>query len=124
MQVQKCKAPTSDGASGTPAPKRGRGAKGRAAKTKEKKMTNSIDYHQPLGLDIGTSRIVVARNANGEYEYESQLNAFLTLPYSKLAASLLERENVFHEVKGSEILVAGNDAQKFAEVFHAETRRP
>src|SRR5262249_48949696 len=31
---------------------------------------------------------------------------------------------VFHEVKGSEIVVAGNDAEKFAEVFHAEARRP
>jgi len=67
---------------------------------------------------------VVARSAGGQYQYDAQLNAFLALPYSKLAVSLLERENVFHEVIGSQILVAGNDAQKFAEVFHAETRRP
>src|ERR1051326_382030 len=87
-------------------------------------MNNSEEYSQPLGLDVGTSRIVVARCADGKYEYESQLNAFLTLPYSKLAASLLQRENVFHEVKGTEIVVFGNDAQKFAEIFHAETRRP
>jgi hypothetical protein len=52
------------------------------------------------------------------------LNAFITLPYSKLAESLLIRENVFHEVRDNEIVVAGNDAEKFAEVFHAETRRP
>ncbi len=82
------------------------------------------EYTQPLGLDVGTSRIVVARNAEKKYEYEAQLNAFLTLPYSKLAESLLQRENVFHEVQGAEIVVAGNDAQKFAEVFHVETRRP
>src|SRR5580698_4101020 len=79
---------------------------------------------QPLGLDVGTSRIVVARDTDKRYAYESQLNAFLALPYSKLAESLLQRENVFHEVQGSEILVAGNDAEKFAEVFHVETRRP
>lgn len=79
---------------------------------------------QPLGLDVGTSRIVVARSADKKYRYESQLNAFLTLPYSKLAESLLVRENVFHEVRGAEILVAGNDAQRFAEVFHVEMRRP
>ena len=87
-------------------------------------MNNAEENNQPLGLDVGTSRIVVARCADGKYEFESQLNAFLTLPYSKLAASLLERENVFHEVKGSEIVVFGNDAQKFAEIFHAEARRP
>jgi hypothetical protein len=82
------------------------------------------EYTQPMGLDVGTSRIVVARVAEPEYTYESQLNAFLTLPYSKLAQSLLQREEVFHEVRGNEILVMGDDAAKFAEVFHVETRRP
>src|SRR5580704_5681697 len=82
------------------------------------------DSTQPLGLDVGTSRIVVARSIDKKYQYESQLNAFLTLPWSALAESLLQRENVFHEVRGAEILVAGNDAAKFAEVFHVETRRP
>ena len=79
---------------------------------------------QPLGLDVGTSRIVVAHDTDKRYTYESQLNAFLALPYSKLAESLLQRENVFHEVRGQEIVVMGNDAQRFAEVFHVETRRP
>jgi hypothetical protein len=82
------------------------------------------EYNQPLGLDVGTSRIVVARTAEKKYTYESQLNAFLALPYSRLAESLLQRENVFHEVRGSEIIVMGNDAQRFAEVFHVELRRP
>ena len=50
--------------------------------------------------------------------------AFITLPYSKLAQNLLTREDVFHEVVDNQIVVAGNDAHKFAEVFHVETRRP
>src|SRR5581483_7381722 len=88
-------------------------------------MNNAdMDYVQPLGLDVGTSRIVVARTGGKKPECETQLNAFLTLPHSKLAESLLQRENVFHEVRDGEILVAGNDAQKFAEVFHVELRRP
>jgi len=88
-------------------------------------MNNAEElYTQPIGLDIGTSRVVAARNADKKYHYDSQLNAFLTIPYSKLAESLLQRENVFHEVQGADILVAGNDAQKFAEIFHVETRRP
>lgn len=85
---------------------------------------SETEYAQPLGLDVGTSRIVVARNGDRKYQYEAELNAFITLPHSKLAESLLQRENVFHEVQGPELVVAGNDAQKFAEVFHAETRRP
>ncbi len=78
----------------------------------------------PLGLDVGTSRIVVARRDEKKYQFDAQLNAFITLPYSKLTESLLQREGVFHDVEGDEIVVAGNDAQKFAEVFHVETRRP
>ena len=62
----------------------------------------------PLGLDVGTSRIVVARRQDKKYQFEAQLNAFITLPYSKLIESLLQREEVFHEVEGDEIVVAGN----------------
>ncbi|HVN07024.1 MAG TPA: hypothetical protein VMT86_21550 [Bryobacteraceae bacterium] len=82
------------------------------------------EYTQPLGLDVGTSRMVVARAKDKKQTYDVQLNAFLTLPYSKLAESLLQRENVFHQVDGKEIVVAGDDAERFAEVFHVETRRP
>src|SRR3954453_4104352 len=82
------------------------------------------EYIQPLGLDVGTSRIVVARTTDKKYAFELQLNAFITLPYTKLAESLLQRENVFYEVRGSDLVVMGNDAQRFAEVFHVDTRRP
>jgi len=79
----------------------------------------------PIGLDVGTSRIVAARgDGDKNCRYEAQLNAFITLPYSKLTQNLLTREDVFHEIFDNEIVVAGNDAHKFAEVFHAETRRP
>ena len=81
-------------------------------------------YTQPMGLDVGTSRIVVARSQGKRYSFEAQLNAFFTLPHSKLAESMLQRENVLHQVKDDEILVAGTDAERLAEVFHAETRRP
>lgn len=86
--------------------------------------TAEQEYTQPMGLDVGTSRIVVARYRDKKYTYESQLNAFLALPYSKLAESLLQRENVFHEARGSDLVVMGNDAQRFAEVFHVDIRRP
>src|SRR5580704_18792674 len=81
-------------------------------------------YTQPIGLDVGTSRIVVARSAGKKYGYESQLNAFFTLPYSRLAENLLHNDSVVHSVSRDEIVVSGDDAEKLAEVFHAETRRP
>jgi hypothetical protein len=104
-----------------------RGSSGLADTLGESAMSNvEQESNLPLGLDVGTSRIVVARSMDKTHQsqYESQLNAFITMPYSKLAESLLEREGVFHEVFGGELVVTGNDAQRFAEVFHVETRRP
>jgi actin-like ATPase involved in cell morphogenesis len=81
-------------------------------------------YTQPIGLDVGTSRIVVARTQGKRYSYDAQLNAFFTLPHSRLTESMLQRENVVYAVKDGQIIVAGNDSERLAEVFHAETRRP
>jgi hypothetical protein len=86
--------------------------------------TSEEVYTQSIGLDVGTSRIVAARAAGKKYGFESQLNAFFTLPYSRLAESLLQHDSVVHSVSRDEIVVSGDDAEKLAEVFHAETRRP
>lgn len=89
-----------------------------------KDALTQVDGLQPVGLDIGTSRIVAARSMEKKSPCEAQLNAFITLPYSRLTEQLLGGEKVFYEVRGNEIVVAGNDAERFAEVFHVETRRP
>ncbi len=65
-----------------------------------------------------------ARSLEQTFQYERQLNAFVTIPYTKLAQSLLAKEKIPHAVQGNEILVFGNDAEKFAELFHVEARRP
>lgn len=81
------------------------------------------DSTSALGLDIGTSRIVTARRAAGEIHYESQLNAFLTIPFSKITEGVLDREKIPHTVQANEIIVHGNESEKFAHVLNAETRR-
>ncbi len=77
-----------------------------------------------VGLDIGTSRIVTARRNNDQYQFATQLNAFLTLPYSKFTESVLAKENIPHHVDGAEMVVYGNESAKFANLFNVETRRP
>src|SRR5579872_482168 len=77
-----------------------------------------------LGLDIGTSHIVAGRSSEQNFQYERQLNAFVTIPHTKLAENLLTKERISHAVQGSEILVFGNEAEQFAELFHVEARRP
>ncbi len=77
-----------------------------------------------LGLDIGTSHVVLARNTEPAFQYDRQLNAFVTIPFSKLAQDQLRKEKIAHSVLGSEIIVYGNDSARLAELFHVETRRP
>jgi hypothetical protein len=77
-----------------------------------------------VGLDIGTSRIVTAQRAETEYEYRTQLNAFLNLPYSKLTEGVLKKEKVPYSVFGGEIIVHGTESERFAGLLGVETRRP
>ena len=77
-----------------------------------------------LGLDVGTSRIVVARRTGGDRVYDSQLNAFVSIPYSRITAAALVREDVPHTVEAQQILVHGNESEKFAGLLNAEIRRP
>lgn len=77
-----------------------------------------------IGLDIGTSRLVTARKPGKTYQFQTQLNAFLTLPFSKLTEGVLRREDVPHECQDGDLLIPGNESERFANLFRLETRRP
>jgi len=87
-------------------------------------MSRENNNHSAIGIDIGTSRIVVARRLDGEDHFESQLNAFLTVPFNKLAAATLDKEKVPHKIADGTIVVYGNESEKLADLFSGETRRP
>ena len=77
-----------------------------------------------LGLDVGTSRIVVARRNGEETETGSQLNAFVNVPYAPMTEKALKREEIPFERRGGELLVHGNEAPRFADLLNVEARRP
>lgn len=80
-----------------------------------------------LGLDVGTSRIVVAQRSSangGEMRFDSQLNAFVTIPYSRMTQAVLQRERIPHAAGPGEIIVHGNESERFASLLNAEIRRP
>jgi hypothetical protein len=77
-----------------------------------------------LGIDIGTSRIVVARQRDGDYQFASELNAFIGIPASKMTEKALRRENVVFASEGPQIIVHGNQAPRFADLLNVEARRP
>ncbi len=85
---------------------------------------NQTSPSRALGLDVGTSRIVIAQRAGDDFRYESQLNAFVAIPHSKITEGVLEREKVPHTVRAGQIVVHGNESEKFAALLNAETRRP
>lgn len=84
----------------------------------------SQDGRSRFGLDVGTSRIVLARRSGDAYQFDSQLNAFVNLPWSKLTCAVLEKERIPHARSDGQILVFGDASERFADLLHAETRRP
>jgi hypothetical protein len=77
-----------------------------------------------FGLDVGTSRIVLARQTEKGIDCRAHLNAFVRIPFSRMTESVFKKENIPCSVDGDEIVIYGNDAEKFANIFHVETRRP
>ncbi len=77
----------------------------------------------PLGLDVGTSRICLARRHDGHVQFESQLNAFVNIPRSPMTEGVLKKERIPHTVSGSSLIVHGNESENLAELLGVEMRR-
>jgi hypothetical protein len=86
--------------------------------------SSELKSDRRIGLDVGTSRIVMARRVDREIEFRSQLNAFVRIPASPLTASVLKKESIPHTMEDGDVIVYGDHAEKFANIFHVETRRP
>ena len=86
-------------------------------------MSRSEATSTAIGLDVGTSRIVTARQSEDSIRYDIQLNAFVTVPYSKMTENMLRKEGVPHAVEGAEILVHGNESERFAALLDKDIRR-
>ncbi|MDX2034528.1 MAG: cell division protein FtsA [Blastocatellia bacterium] len=76
-----------------------------------------------VGLDVGTSRIVMAGGPNG-HKAQTQLNAFVGVPYSKMTEAILQQNKMVYHRNGKELFVFGSDSERFASFFNAVPRRP
>lgn len=76
------------------------------------------------GVDIGTSRLVAARNPNGGLQLDMTLNAFIEVPDMPATVNSLKRQGIRFVRHGGVLLAYGQAATVFAELFHAELRRP
>jgi hypothetical protein len=86
--------------------------------------TAGIAQQAVKGLDLGTSRIVLATLNSENVAYTPQLNAFVDIPYSKMTEQMLTREDILHLVEGSHIYAYGNRADEFAKFLDGDARRP
>ena len=77
-----------------------------------------------IGLDVGTSKVVLARGVSKKSETSSQLNAFLAVPYTSLAQNTLQQNSIPYYRENDELIVYGSASEKFAHMFNAESRRP
>lgn len=85
---------------------------------------NTQEVSTALGLDVGTSRVVLAQRNTEEFDYNTQLNAFVRIPYSKITEGVLRKENIPFTVQGSDLIVHGNESERFADLLGQEMRRP
>ena len=85
--------------------------------------TNTNETIAARGLDVGTSRICLAIPDDNRFEYKTQLNAFVTIPYSKMTEAALVKASVPHTTRGPEIVIHGSESERFADLLNVETRR-
>jgi nucleoid DNA-binding protein len=94
-------------------------------KDKDSNNTETTLDNTALGLDVGTSRLVLANGGAERTKTTAELNAFITVPFSKFTESILKQNKVTYQLNGGSALqVFGNEAERFANVFNTEVRRP
>jgi len=92
---------------------------------KENANTEAATEGSALGLDVGTSRLVLASGSSNHVKTKAELNAFITVPFSKFTENILKQNKVSYQLNGGQTLqVYGNEAARFANVFNTEVRRP
>lgn len=79
-----------------------------------------------VGLDVGTSRLIVARRATDKNAFiHAQRNAFLELDSSTSTLRSLKRQKVNYVEMDNRMFIVGNDAYDYGNVFpHLELKRP
>jgi nucleoid DNA-binding protein len=94
-------------------------------KEKETEKPQPESQAGALGLDIGTSRLVLATGPPDQVKTLSELNAFVSVPFSKFTENILKQNKVSYQLNGGQdIQIFGNEAERFANFFNAEVRRP
>jgi hypothetical protein len=102
----------------------------RVAENAAELIEERMKMAQPIGLDVGTSKIAVARRAGSNVNFDRRLNAFLSVPYLRRTERILSEHGIDKiaddedESRAHNLLVYGDKCLDFADVFNADVRRP
>ena len=78
----------------------------------------------PIGLDIGTTNIVMTQKNKTEMETSLLVNAFFSIPYSNFAKESLLKDEIDFFKKDETLYILGESADRFANIFNSPLRRP
>jgi len=96
----------------------------KVAEEAEQRLDDLDKTTQPMGLDVGTAKVAVARRKGKNIETAWQLNAFIPVPYSRFTESTLGQNDISYYRDGEELVIYGTATARFANMFNADTRRP
>jgi len=88
------------------------------------KRSSAAAHGDAVGLDLGTSSVVSARRNGRGIHATTELNAFIELPTSKFTEQILQQNEIDFVRENGHLVVYGNGAFRFANMFNTETRRP
>jgi hypothetical protein len=81
-------------------------------------------FEGPVGLDIGTTNIIVAHKDDKNFKISRQLNAFVTIPSSNLTKDALVKDDVLFFEGNQKLYVMGHSAEDFADILGGTVRQP
>jgi hypothetical protein len=75
-----------------------------------------------LGLDVGTSRLVLASGAADRVKAKAELNAFIAVPYSKFTENILKQNKVSYQLNGARLYRFTQRSGAFLRTSNTECR--
>lgn len=91
---------------------------------KIERQKTDADAHDPIGLDIGTTNIVVYRNGGSEASTQMETNVFFTVPSKPQTKEFLLGNDIQILDKDGSLYILGNPAEEFASILGGQTRHP
>ncbi len=88
---------------------------------KKQARKSSIEH---IGLDVGTASIICCWEKEGQLEMHMEPNAFFKIPFNPRTAAILSQKEMHHFQKDGDIYILGSLAEKSANIFKQDTKRP